>query len=56
MATRIDSVPQEIAAANDTTAAEVYGNLQKGGHLDSLEHQITEQKVFDYLKEQSEIK
>ncbi|MFG1691555.1 trigger factor [Gemmatimonadota bacterium] len=52
----LDERVEEIAKANDTSPAEIYANLQKSGRLDSLEHQITEQKVFDYLKEQSEIK
>jgi len=52
----LDERVEEIAKANDTSPAEVYANLQKSGRLDSLEHQITEQKVFEYLKEQSKIK
>jgi trigger factor len=52
----LDERVEEIAKANETSPAEVYANLQKSGRLDSLEHQITEQKVFDYLKEQSQIK
>ena len=52
----LDERVEEIAKANETSPAEVYANLQKSGRLGSLEHQITEQKVFDYLKEQSEIK
>lgn len=51
----IDERVEEIAAANDTTPAKVYASLQKAGRLDSLEREITERKVFDFLMEQSEI-
>ncbi len=51
----IDARVEEIAAANDTTPAKVYASLQKSGRLDSIEREITERKVFDFLKEQSEI-
>jgi hypothetical protein len=46
---------EEIAAANDSTAAQVYASLQKAGRLESLERELTERKVFDFLKEQSQI-
>lgn len=51
----VDARIEEIAAANDTTPAKVYASLQKSGRLDSLEREITEKKVFEFLKEQSEI-
>lgn len=44
-----------IAQQNDTTASQVYANLQKAGRLESLEREITESKVFDFLKGQSSI-
>ena len=51
----IDARVEEIAEANASTAAKVYANLQKTGRLEMLERELTEQKVFDFLKEQSEI-
>ncbi|MGD8288702.1 MAG: trigger factor [Gemmatimonadota bacterium] len=51
----LDTRIEEIAAANETTAAKVYANMQKSGRLDALERDLTERKVFEFLKEQSEI-
>jgi trigger factor len=51
----IDARIEEIAAANDTTPAKVYASLQKSGRLESLERELTEEKVFGFLMEQSEI-
>ncbi len=51
----IDQRIQEIADKNDSTPAKVYASLQKAGRLETLEREITEQKVFDFLKGQSEI-
>ena len=51
----IDDRVEEIAEANDSSAAKVYADLQKAGRLEMLEREITERKVFDFLKEQSEI-
>ena len=51
----IDNRVEEIAEANDSTAAKVYADLQKAGRLEMLERELTERKVFDFLKEQSEI-
>jgi len=51
----IDARVEEIAAANDTSAAKVYAGMQKAGRLDSLERELTERKVFAFLTEQSEI-
>jgi len=52
----VDARIEEIAAANDTTPAKVYASMQKAGRLDSLQRELTEQKVFDFLMKQSEIK
>jgi trigger factor len=52
----LDARVEEIAAANDTTPAKVYASMQKAGRLESLERELTEQKVFGFLMEQSEIK
>ncbi len=51
----IDTRVEEIAEANESTAAKVYASLQKAGRLEMLERELTERKVFDFLKEQSEI-
>jgi trigger factor len=51
----IDKRVEEIAAANQTTPAKVYASLQKAGRLDSIERELTERKVFDFLTSQSEI-
>ncbi len=51
----LDERIEEIAKTNDTSAAEVYGRFQKSGRLEQMEREITEKKVFDYLKAESEI-
>jgi trigger factor len=51
----IDARVEEIATANETTPAKVYASMQKSGRLDALERELTERKVFEFLKEQSEI-
>jgi trigger factor len=51
----IDQRVEEIAAANQTTPAKVYASLQKAGRLESIERELTEKKVFDFLTSQSEI-
>ena len=51
----IDARVEEIAEANNTGAAQVYAELQKSGRLESLERELTEKAVFDFLIEQSEI-
>lgn len=51
----IDKRVEEIATANATTPAKVYASLQKAGRLESIERELTEKKVFDFLKAQSEI-
>jgi FKBP-type peptidyl-prolyl cis-trans isomerase (trigger factor) len=51
----IDVRVEEIAAANRTDAAKVYAELQKSGRLQTLERELTEKAVFDFLMKQSEI-
>ncbi len=51
----IDRRIEEIAEKNGSTPAKVYASLQKAGRLESLEREITERKVFDFLEAQSEI-
>jgi trigger factor len=51
----IDVRVQEIAEKNNSTAAQVYASLQKAGRLEMIEREITETRVFEFLKGQSEI-
>ena len=51
----LDSRIEEIAEKSGDTPAQIYANLQKSERLEALEREITERKVFDFLKEQSEI-
>jgi hypothetical protein len=45
----------EIAARLGRPVPEVAGQLRKNGRLDELERELTEEKVFDYLKSLSTI-
>jgi FKBP-type peptidyl-prolyl cis-trans isomerase (trigger factor) len=51
----LDGRIEQIAEKSGDTPAQIYANLQKSERLEALEREITERKVFDYLKEQSEI-
>ncbi len=51
----LDDRIEEIAEKSGDTPARIYASLQKGERLEALEREITERKVFDFLKEQSEI-
>ena len=51
----LDERIEEIDQKNDTDPAKVYAELQKAGRLEALERELTETKVFDFLKAQSEI-
>ena len=51
----LDGRVEEIAEKSGETPAKIYANLQKNDRLEVLEREITERKVFDFLKEQSEI-
>ena len=51
----LDDRIKEIAEKSGDTPARIYASLQKGERLEALEREITERKVFDFLKEQSEI-
>jgi hypothetical protein len=46
---------EEIAVRNERPVAEVWTQLQKSGRMAALEEEITENKVFSYLKSQSTI-
>ena len=51
----LDGRIEEIAKKSGDTPAQIYANLQKSERLEALEREITERKVFDFLKGQSEI-
>ncbi len=51
----VDERVQLIAEKNNTEPAKVYAQLQKSGNLDALEREITEQKVYEFLKSQSRV-
>ena len=51
----LDARVEEIAEKSGDTPAQIYASLQKSERLEALEREITEKKVFDFLKEQSEI-
>jgi trigger factor len=51
----LDGRIEEIAEKSGDTPAQLYASLQKSERLEALEREITERKVFDFLKEQSEI-
>ena len=45
----------ELAEMGGTTPAQTRAQLQKAGRLEGLEREITERKVIEFLREQSEI-
>ncbi len=51
----VDDRIQEIAEKNDLKPAQVYANLQKAGNIEALEREITEEKVYDFLKAESTV-
>jgi trigger factor len=51
----IDDRIQEIAEKNEVKPAQVYANLQKAGNLEAVERELTEEKVYDFLKGESEV-
>ncbi len=51
----LDDRIEQIAKKSGDTPAKIYANLQKSERLEALEREITERKVFEFLKEQSEI-
>jgi trigger factor len=54
-AEEVDGRVETIAKTNNISPSEVYAQLQRSGRLESLEREITERKVLDFLAEQSEI-
>jgi trigger factor len=51
----LDERIEQLASRSGASIAEVYARLQKAGRLEVMEREITEEKVFAFLKEQSEI-
>ncbi|HEX6938788.1 MAG TPA: trigger factor [Longimicrobiales bacterium] len=51
----LDARIEAIAVRRGRPAGEVWAQLQKSGQLSRLEEEITEDKVFEYLKSQSTI-
>lgn len=51
----IDARIESIAEGAGESPSKVYANLQKSGRLASLEQDLTEEKLFEFLKSQSEI-
>jgi len=51
----IDSRVAQIAEVNNSTPENIYANLQKSGRLETLKRELTEQKIFSFIEQQSEI-
>jgi len=51
----LDDRIESIAESSGSPVAKVYSDLQKSGRMEELERSITEEKVFDFLKEQSTV-
>jgi len=51
----LDHRIHEIAGKSGSTPEKIYASFQKAGRLGALEREITERKVFDFLKKQSTI-
>ncbi len=51
----VDERVQDIAEKNDVNPGQVYANLQKSGNLEALEREITETKVYEFLKSESTV-
>lgn len=52
----VDERVERIAQGSNSDVSKVYAQLQKAGRIEQIEREITEKKVFDFLKEQSTIK
>lgn len=51
----VDARVREIAEENDRTPAEVRAQLRENDRLEALRRNMTEEKVFDFLRERSEV-
>jgi trigger factor len=51
----VDAKVEEIAERHGRSPSEVWIQLEKSGQLETLEREITEDKVFEYLKSQNAV-
>jgi trigger factor len=51
----IDTRVEELAKKHEREPREIWLELEKSGQLDMVEREITEEKVFDYLKSQNTV-
>ncbi|MEX2583670.1 MAG: trigger factor [Gemmatimonadota bacterium] len=51
----IDERVEKIAESNDRSPSEVWIQLEKNGQIEALEREITEDKVFEFLKSQNTV-
>jgi trigger factor len=51
----VDERVEKLAEQHGLSASEVWIQLEKSGQLETLEREITEDKVFDYLKSQNTV-
>jgi trigger factor len=51
----IDARVQELAAARNMQASQLYAQLEKAGRLRELERSLTEEKAFAWLLQQSTV-
>ena len=51
----LDERIEEMAEKTGSNPGEIYARLQKSGQLERLQREITERKVFDFLKSESTI-
>ncbi len=54
-AEEVDERIEKLAESNDVPPGEIYARLQKAGQIERLEREITERKVFEFLKSESTI-
>jgi len=51
----VDERVEQLAAQHGRSASEIWIELEKSGQLEQLEREITEDKVFDFLKSQNTV-
>lgn len=51
----VDARVEKLAEQNGISASQAWIQLEKGGQMETLEREITEDKVFDYLKSQNTV-
>ena len=55
MQDEIDTRVEELAKQHERSPSEIWLQLEKSGQLEMLEREITEEKVFKHLLEQSTV-